>query len=920
MLAAFCLLTDHAAAGSTELHYAPVGDWVIASPEPTSTPAPSGAPFRYVYNDVQIRLGTDADETYAGQLVKVLTPDGLTLGNVALTWDPGSDDLTIHRLKVRRGAEVIDVLDATKFQIIQRENRLEYAMFDGNLTATLQIPGIQVGDEIEFAMTTRRSQPVFVNRSFGILQMPVITMQGAHRVRFDQPVDKAVTWKVTPDFPVATEQVRNGRRFLTYELRDPASSVLTEGAPARFNVRRQIEYSTLPAWADISGVLKPLFDQASTLAPDSPVRREVEGIASALTDPVARAEAVLSLVQEQVRYVYVGLDGGNYRPESADDTWQRRFGDCKAKTALLLAMLRELDIAAEAALVDVNGGDGMDQRLPNPILFNHVVVKAVIDGKVYWLDGTRLGDRSLGMLPPPPFRWALALGDHGAGLEPVAREAPLLPEFIDVLHVDASAGYEVPAKVSAERIYRGDGVFRLRTALDGMASDDARRAQDAMWRDALTWVVPSTVDWRYDQARGVVVMRMSGEGKLEWLGEGQSDRALDLFNAGFSPPTPLRRPSEQDQAVPWATNFPAFRCWATTIRLPEPQAGWRWDHDAGDVNRKAGGVAYWRRATVDGSVIRTVLSTRTYLPELSQQQAQELNDQIPSFEKYVNRAFQVKGSAPDRAAPGQPPAEDWSSALSPCLAREEQADGQPAAGPAPEASAPAVVAQPTVPESDVDTEPRQDPAYPVSQPPYPPRSVWAREEGAVILDFVVRKDGSVDAASIGISQSSGFPALDLAAIDEAARWRFVPATKGGKPVAASHQFRVVFELMRSWHDLANEFPEMPAILRSGVEGNRAPESDPDRPITQPPYPEDALAAGNEGDVILQFTVEADGFVAPDSIVVKKSSGFPSLDQAAVNEAAVNWRFRPAILNGAPVAAPHRFRVVFALEQPAQPTE
>ena len=30
--------------------------------------------------------------------------------------------------------------------------------------------------------------------------------------------------------------------------------------------------------------------------------------------------------------VYVGLDGGNYRPAAADDTWHRRFGDCKAKT------------------------------------------------------------------------------------------------------------------------------------------------------------------------------------------------------------------------------------------------------------------------------------------------------------------------------------------------------------------------------------------------------------------------------------------------------------------------------------------------------------------------------------------------------------------------------------------------------------
>ena len=34
----------------------------------------------------------------------------------------------------------------------------------------------------------------------------------------------------------------------------------------------------------------------------------------------------------------------------------------------------------------------------------------------------------------------------------------------------------------------------------------------------------------------------------------------------------------------------------------------------------------------------------------------------------------------------------------------------------------------------------------------------------------------------------------------------------------------------------------------------------------------------------------------------------------MNEAAVNWRFRPAMKEGKSVAAPHRFRVVFALKK------
>src|SRR4029079_8794757 len=129
----------------------------------------------------------------------------------------------------------------------------------------------------------------------------------------------------------------------------------------------------------------------------------------ATKDPVERAEAALQLVEGQIRYVFVGLDGGNYLPARADDTWQRRFGDCKAKTVLLLALLRELGCQAEPALLDSKGGDGTDKRLPSPGLFDHVLVRANVHRKKYRLRRPRLGDRPLDMLPPLAAEWALPM-------------------------------------------------------------------------------------------------------------------------------------------------------------------------------------------------------------------------------------------------------------------------------------------------------------------------------------------------------------------------------------------------------------------------------------------------------------------------------------------------------------------------------
>lgn len=938
LAAVFCAAAGDAVAGSKELHYGPAAGWVLPPPAPTDTPAAAGVPVRVVYSDIQVRLSPEADETYWTQRVRILTPEGLALGNLAITWNPGAEAVTVHSLKIVRGEQVTDMLAAARFQIIQREDNLAYAMLDGKLTATLQAPGLQVGDELEFAITTRRRDPTFGDRSTGHLQLPIATVPGAHRVRVTWPKTRSVNWQVTPDLPPPAPVLKDGEYVLAYELRDPGTSVMTEGAPARFNARRLIEYSALSDWNDISRVLWPLYEKAASLATNSPVRQEAARIAAASTDPLDRAQAALTLVQEQIRYVYVGLDDGNYRPESADDTWNRRFGDCKAKTVLLVALLRELGIKAEPVLVHSGGGDGMDQRLPNPGLFDHVIVKALINGTMYWLDGARLGDRNLKVLPPPTYRWTLPLRRGNAALESISPDAPLLPNHIDVLDVDASAGFHAPARVRAEHVYRGDGVAQLRASLSAMAPEDAQRSQDATWRAALTWVEPSTVSWRYDEEKGVIVMSMTGEGKPEWSGSQAEGYSLDIYKGGFVPPTPLRRPRDQDQTAPWSTNFPSFTCWSTTIRLPAGTAGWRWTHNALPMNLKVGGIAYWRRISLEDNVLRMVASKRTYLPELSPAQAQELNDAIPTFNKYVSSVYQIE--APTRAAntvsaarpAAAPPPVDWSGAGVPCMASDEPPAAEASRKTAaPDEPKPAKGAEKKggddAPDPDGETtEPRQDPDQPVTQPPYPFEALYARQEGSVILGFTVRRDGSVDAATIKVDETSGYPILDIAAMNHAATWRFLPATRKGEAVDAPHQFRVVFEIDKRNVPrpyLGDILPQIPAIFRDdhqfsgsgeGSGGPSAPAQDSQFPITQPPYPADAVAAGQEGDVILQFTVEADGFVDPNTIVVKKSSGFPSLDQAAVNEAAVNWRFRPAMQAGKPVAAPHRFRVVFELDK------
>jgi len=65
------------------------------------------------------------------------------------------------------------------------------------------------------------------------------------------------------------------------------------------------------------------------------------------------------------------------------------------------------------------------------------------------------------------------------------------------------------------------------------------------------------------------------------------------------------------------------------------------------------------------------------------------------------------------------------------------------------------------------------------RPAYPPAEVRAKHTGTVKLNFLVGVDGAVKKAEVG--SSSGYPALDQAALAALSRCRFTPGTTAGAP-------------------------------------------------------------------------------------------------------------------------------------------
>ena len=342
------------------------------------------AAIKVLLHDQQLNFTPSGDESYTETITQIQTPQGLAaMGTITLMWNPSTDNMTVHRIQILRGDKTIDALATDDpFTVVRRENNLEYAALDGVLTAVVQPSGLQVGDIVVLAATVHRLDPVLGGISERIVGMPSAEPVVFARLLAQWPSSSHIRWKTSePSARDVRVERRQGQSALSIRLNNPQPLVQPIGAPIRYRVERRVEFTGFGDWGAVAAKLAPLYESASTVAEGSPLQAEIDRIKAATPDPRARAAAALQLVQDKVRYVFLGMNEGALVPAAADVTWTRRFGDCKAKTALLLGLLRGLDVSAAPVAVSILDGDSLRDRMPMIDAFDHVIVRALIDGR-----------------------------------------------------------------------------------------------------------------------------------------------------------------------------------------------------------------------------------------------------------------------------------------------------------------------------------------------------------------------------------------------------------------------------------------------------------------------------------------------------------------------------------------------------------
>jgi len=600
--------------------YGPAPAWVQPIEAPPASASNNRQPLRFLLVNEQTHFEPDAEERYAEIVTRIQTPDGLPVGNLTQTWDPQTDVLTVNKVRILRGDQVIDVLapkadgaPGKTFTILRREANLESAMLDGRLTANLQLEDLRVGDVLDVAYTVRHHDPSFKGR-------PDATLFNASPLAVDRlylralwPTTLPVRWRKTDGLSDPKLTKTGAQTELLVDMVDAKPPKPPKLAPRRFSDLGRLQVSAYASWTDVSKRLAPLFIQAAKLDAESGLKAEAARIRALSQDPHLRASEAMKLVEEKVRYVFLAQDLGGYKPAAADLTWARRFGDCKGKSVLLVALLRELGLDAETVLVSTTDGDGMDERLPS-LSFDHAIVRLKLDGRIYWLDATRTGDVDIARLDPPPYRWALPLTGEGADLTPIDQPPLATPRTVSFLRLDARQGLTAPASARVEVIHSGDAALGIDRFIRATSKADLETLQRNYWRSEYPWITIKTLAFFYDPATGEAHEVMEGLAQLDWsAGDAGRGRRFRIPNTGLGRAADFKRDPDTRMDAPYAVGYPAYTTGEITVILPDGGRGFRLE--GRDVDRTVGGVQYQRSASIKDGVAVVSVSTRALVRE-----------------------------------------------------------------------------------------------------------------------------------------------------------------------------------------------------------------------------------------------------------------------------------------------------------------
>lgn len=332
---------------------------------------------------------------------KVLTEKGKRNNRtVSLSYMLPYFTVEVVRLEVLKpDGDVVPVDVAANSKEMVDDSQMGMNIYDPNSRVLrVNIPAVEVGDVVHVVtrQTTHRSIIPGEFAEYNVFEGQGFIRHLSYELYApnEKPLKRVMLRDEIPGTVKYSKSTAAGTVVHRWEVQNVPRMFEEPGMPAYENVLQRLLVSTSPDWQSISkwywDLSKPHLDATTT-----DLKKTVEELITGAGTDVEKLKALFYYVSKKVRYM--GLtpekDRPGYEPHDVSLTFEKKYGVCRDKAALLVAMLRTAGLKAFPVLINV--GSKMDQDVANPF-FNHAIVSCELTkGEYVLMDPTDENTRDL---------------------------------------------------------------------------------------------------------------------------------------------------------------------------------------------------------------------------------------------------------------------------------------------------------------------------------------------------------------------------------------------------------------------------------------------------------------------------------------------------------------------------------------------
>ena len=262
------------------------------------------------------------------------------------------------------------------------------------------IPGIKIGETLHVktrrTVTKSRVKDQWADMEIFESTMPIVRTS----VRIDGPISRPLKNIAVrnPLGNVVSSVVTNGDRIVySWTVKNSPQMFPEPAMPPYWTQGQNLRVSTAANWQELSkwywDVSVPHLEKTNAAMTNKV--EEIMASAGANATAIEKVRAMYKFVSQEIRYMGLTMEDTSpgYAPHDVDLTFDNRYGVCRDKAALLVAMFRIAGFESYPVLISVSAAK-MDNEVPTPF-FNHAVVAVKMDGDYILMDPTDESSRDL---------------------------------------------------------------------------------------------------------------------------------------------------------------------------------------------------------------------------------------------------------------------------------------------------------------------------------------------------------------------------------------------------------------------------------------------------------------------------------------------------------------------------------------------